>query len=203
MYTALRATSKTLIAYLRQCFEEDLYLKQFFKSSDGGNMTVSLNTPHEMTLNQAEGLSVWLYRLVRDEERLNAPPERVNMTQLRRAPLPVRLHYLITPIVNTKTDVTPETEQAILGKVLQGFYEHPTFRGVDLQDDLSGTLSELTVRLESLSLDEITKVYDALERSYQLSLSYEVGVVYIYASSEPEKGAPVRTVMPDSGIIVS
>jgi hypothetical protein len=164
---------------------------------------VSLNTPQEMTEGGIEGLSVWLYRVVRDEERLNAPYERLNRTQLRRPPLPLRLHYLITPVVNTQAQGTLETEQAILGKVLQVFYEHPTLRGAELKEGLNRTQSEITVRLESLSLDDMTKIYDALLRSYQLSVSYEVSVVYIYPETEPENVSPVQVVMPDVGVIVS
>ncbi len=134
---------------------------------------------------------------------MNAPYERISATQLRRPPLPLRLHYLITPVINTTSNSTPETEQAILGKVLQSFYEHPTFRGTELQDGLLNTQSEITVRLEALSLDDIAKVYDALNRSYQLSISYEVTVVYIYPSIEPESVTPVQVVMPDTGTIVT
>ncbi len=165
-------------------------------------MVVSLNTPQEMTDNQTEGLSVWLYRVIRDEERLNAPPERISNNQLKTPPLPMRLHYLVTPIVNSRTVTSPETEQAILGKVLQAFYDHSTFAGVDLQDDFSGTILELRVRLEPLSLEETTRIYDALEGPYRLSVSYEVSVVYIYSAIEPESLSPVQVVMPEYGLIV-
>ena len=197
MYTALRATSLTLAQYLRQLLQADLF--------SGGTMDVYLKTPQEMTDNNAEGLSLWLYRLVRDEERLNAPPERLSNNQLKYPPLPVRLHYLITPMVISKSKDTHngEMEQAILGKVLQALHGHPTFSGVDLQDDLSGTNFELRVRLEPLSLEETTRIFDALEGPYQLSVSYEVSVVYIDAAIEPESISPVQVVMPEYGVIVS
>lgn len=201
MYTALRATSKTLADYLEKQFNADLHLSMFF---GGGTMVVSLNTPKEMIDRTGEGLSVWLYRVIRDEERLNAPPFRRDFTSLERAPLPVRLHYLITPIVNTTNAVAgPETEQVILGKVMQILHDHPTFRGADLQDDYIGTEVELNVRLESLNLEEITRVWDALEGSYQLSISYEVSVVNIESEIEPEKVAPVIVALPEHGVIVS
>ena len=65
MYTALRATSQTLAAYIRQRLEADPNLAPFFGSS--GTMVVSLNTPQEMTQPPAQqGVSVWLYRVIRD-----------------------------------------------------------------------------------------------------------------------------------------
>jgi hypothetical protein len=203
MYTALRATSQTLAEYLRQRLEADANLGSFFSSSLGGTMVVSLNTPQEMADNDTEGLAVWLYRVVRDDQRLNAPPERIDGNQLRRTPLPVRLHYLVAPITSSGAEASPETEQVILGKVLQAFHDHPKLRGTDLQDDFRGTTLELNVRLEPLSLEEITRVWDALDRSYQLSVSYEVSVVYIYSEREPDDIAPVEVVLPEFGLIVS
>jgi Pvc16 N-terminal domain len=197
MYTALRATSRTLAKFLETKFQADPLLSGFF----GGGMVVSLNTPQEMNEKPAEGLSVWLYRVIRDEQRLNDPPVRLSPTELQPPPLPVRLHYLVTPVTSERFG-DPETEQIILGKVLQVFYSHPILRGIDLQAEFSGTEVELRMRLEPMSLEEITRVWDALEGSYQLSVSYEVSVVNITPELEPERVAPVEIAMPEYGLIV-
>jgi hypothetical protein len=197
MYTALRATSRTLAKFLETKFQADPLLSGFF----GGGMVVSLNTPQEMNEKPAEGLSVWLYRVIRDEQRLNDPPVRLSPTELQPPPLPVRLHYLVTPVTSERFG-DPETEQIILGKVLQVFYSHPILRGIDLQAEFSGTEVELKMRLEPMSLEEITRVWDALEGSYQLSVSYEVSVVNITPELEPERVAPVEIAMPEYGLIV-
>jgi hypothetical protein len=204
MYTALRATSQTLAAYIQQRLEADPNLAPFFGSS--GNMAVSLNTPQEMTQNTPpqQGVSVWLYRVIRDEQRLNTPPERLGPNQLRYPPLPLCLHYLVTPIIDSNDSrAGPEVEQTVLGKVLQIFHDHPRLRGTDLRDDFSGTTIELHVRLEPLTLEEITRVWEALDSSYQLSVSYEVSVVNIASAMEPESVSPVQVVLPEYGVIVS
>jgi hypothetical protein len=200
MYTALRATSLTLSEYIRQRLNTDPSLALLF---GGGSMVVSLNTPQEMIENQTQGLSIWLYRVVRDDERLNAPSQWVIPNQLRRTPLPIRLHYLITPITSKGPNTDPVTEQVILGKVLQTFYDHPTLHGTDLQNDFIGTTVELNVRLEPMGLEEVTRIWEALEGSYQLSVSYEVSVVYISSEKEPEDRAPVTVVIPNYAVIVS
>jgi hypothetical protein len=200
MYTALNATSKTLAKYLEGRLQADANLKTFFS---GGNLVVSLNTPQEMKDKNTEGVSVWLYRVKRDSERLNDPPERVSWNQLRPPPLPLCLHYLITPITEKKQGAGPETEQLILGKVLQAFHSHPVLRGADLQADFIGTMVELHVRLEPMGLEEITRVWEALEGSYQLSVSYEVSVVNIEAETQPEKVSPIVVALPEYGVIVS
>jgi Pvc16 N-terminal domain len=205
MYTALRATSQTLAAYIRQCLEADPNLAPFFTSGVGGNMVVSLNTPQEMTQTPPQqGVSVWLYRVIRDEQRLNAPPERLGPNQLRYPPLPLCLHYLVTPVIdNNGNGAGPELEQTVLGKVLQIFHDHPRLRGTDLRDDFSGATVELHVRLEPLTLEEITRIWEGLHSSYQLSVSYEVSVVNIASAMEPESVSPVQVVLPEYGVIVS
>ncbi len=202
MYTAIAGTSLTLAQYIRQSLESDFNLKLLFNPADGGTMVVSLSTPEEMTENATEGLSVWLYRVVRDDERLNDPPQRLGRGETRKAPLPLRLHYLVTPTVANSNPTGTETEQTILGKVLQVLYDHSTLSGADLQGDLSGTRLQLTARLESMSLEEITKVWYALERSYELSVSYEVTVVYI-DSELMESVSPVKVLLSEPGVIVS
>lgn len=198
MYTALRASSRTVAKFLEARFQADPLLSGFF----GGGMVVSLATPQEMNEKPAEGLSVWLYRIIRDDQRLNDPPVRISPTELRPPPLPVRLHYLITPVTNEQTG-DPETEQLILGKVLQLFHSHPVLAGADLQAEFAGTEVELRVRLEPLMLEEITRVWEALDGSYQLSVSYEVSVVNIMPELEPEQVSPVTISMPEHGLIVS
>jgi Pvc16 N-terminal domain len=197
MYTALRATSRTLAKFLESKFQADPLLSGLF----GGGMVVSLNTPQEMNEKPAEGLSIWLYRIIRDDQRLNEPPVRVSATELQASPLPVRLHYLMTPVTNEQTG-DPETEQLILGKVLQLFHSQSVLRGTDLQAEFSGTEVELKVRLEPLTLEEITRVWEALEGSYQLSVSYEVSIVNIMPELKPERVTPVEIAMPEYGLIV-
>ena len=202
MYTALRATSLTLVEFLRQRFAADAVLGPMFDPIMGGPMVISLNSPQEMVDDNLQGVSVWLYRVVRDEERLNAAPERIAPGQLRRVPLPVRLHFLVTPITTLGGGFGPESEQVFLGKVLQSFHDHALLRGTDLRDDFTGTTVELTVRLETLGLDQISLVWEALEGSYQLSVSYEVSVVYIQSELEPAAVSPVEVALPEFGVIV-
>jgi hypothetical protein len=200
MYMALRATSRTILHYLETQFKADDLLSSHF---NGGGMVVSLNTPQEMTEKPAEGISVWLYRVIRDDQRLNDPPVRLSATELQPPPLPLRLHYLMTPVTNKKTG-DPETEQLMLGKVLQSFHSHPVLRGTDFQQtEFEGTEVALKIRLEPMTLEEITRVWEALAESYQLSVSYEVSVVNIDTALQPEQVAPVKEVLPEYGLIVA
>jgi hypothetical protein len=184
MITALRATSQTLAAMLRARFLAEPSLAALFGA---GGATVSLATPDEMVRRREIGLSIWLYRVIRDDLTLNRQEERSSFGTFRRVPLPLRLHYLLTPMLSSSADQAPETEQHILGAVLQTFHDHQSLAGADLAGDFAGTSTELHVHLESLALDEITRIWDSLERSYQLSVSYEVSLVEV-SSRRPDLG---------------
>jgi hypothetical protein len=201
MYTALFATSQTLADFLQNRLENDPNLRTFFNSGLGGTMVVSLRNPEEMADRNEQGLSLWLYRVTRDEDRLNDPMERITPSLFREPPLPLRLHYLFTPVVDASTANNAEIEQRVLGKVLQSLYGHPLFRGTELSSDFSGTDTELRVRLEPMSVEDATRIWNALEQPYQLSISYEVTLVKI-DSEIFESNTPVTEVIPDYGVIV-
>jgi hypothetical protein len=202
MFQALNATSTTLVEYLQTSIDADPFFGTPGHPWRDRNMRVRLQTPSEMTESTTdEGISFWLYRVVRDEERLNDPARRVSPTLLRPPPLPVRLHYLLTPITNRANDGDPDTEQYALGKAMQLLYSKPRFRGADLRGQFAGTDLEFFVRLESLSLDEITRVWEGLNGEFQLSVSYEVSVVEIDAALEPESLTPVLVSLPEIGIV--
>lgn len=199
MITAIRATSRTIADFLQEEFAQDPDLGASF--SGAGTMRVYLNTPAQMTGSRS-GLSVWLYRVTRDEATLNRPPERVSPTQVRPAPLPVRLHYLLTPNIGSNAVDSPETEQVILGKALQALHDRPQLSGVDLKDDFEGTRAVVTSRFEGLTIDELARIWDALATSYRTSVSFEVTVVDIESPLRDESGPPVRLPLVEPVVIV-
>ena len=100
MYQALHATSATLQQYLTAQIKADTFLYAPTSPFRARSMAVVLNTPKEMDDNHQEGVSLWLYRIVRDEDRLNDPPRRIAPNLVQPTPLPLRLHYLVTPLTS-------------------------------------------------------------------------------------------------------
>jgi hypothetical protein len=201
MYQALQSTSLTIAGLLRRWLENDPVLSAFFNSGSGGTLVVSINNPQEMARAHEEGVSLWMYRVLRDADRLNQPNTRLNPSQSRFPSLPLRLHYLVTPFVRAGQTNSAELEQLVLGKVMQTFHDHPRFRGADLEGDLAGSTQEFQVSLESLLLEDIARVWNALNQPYQLSVSYEVAILNI-DSEVIEPVAPVQSAEPVTGIIV-
>jgi hypothetical protein len=202
MYQALHATSVTLRQFITAQIMADAFLSGPTAPFTTRGMSVSLQTPTEMTDAGREGISLWLYRVMRDDQRLNDPERRINPTTFARRPLPMRLHYLVTPITTRENLGDPDTEQYLLGKVLQSFHTRPLLRGADLGGELAGSDAELRVRLETLELDQISLVWDALEGAYQLAVSYEVTLVDIDSARQPDQRTPVVEVVADIGPIV-
>jgi hypothetical protein len=202
-YRAINSTTLTLVDLLAAKFIADPLLRPFFDSGLGGGLVVSARTPQEMADNDEGGLSVWLYHITRDPELLNMPPRRIGPDTWENRPLPLRLHYLMTAVANgsESTSNDPGLEQFIIGKVLQTLHDTPTLQGALLRGDLVGSGSSLAVRLEPMGLEEITRVWDALESSYQLCVSYEVSLVLVASDKEAERIAPVTSAEPEYGVI--
>jgi hypothetical protein len=203
MYTALFSASTALSSYLRARLQALPAPGLGF--GGGGTRVVVLNTPHELREEvKQEGLSVWLYRIERDDMRLNEPPERLPGDLLRPPPLPLRLHYLLTPVTFKGTGgAAPDVEQKMLGLVMQALHTKPILQGADLQQtDLEGTDAQLHVRLEALALDELSRVWEALEGSFTLAVSYEVTLVNIDTALQPLRVSPVRIALPEVAVIV-
>jgi hypothetical protein len=201
MHTRLFSVSETLRKLLEDSMMADTGvggLAGFFGSA---NSLVSLATPEEM-MPSKQGLSVGLYRVERDEQRLNNPPTLRPVgggrVELLPPPLPLRLHYLMTPLAKD----SPDTEQKILGRVLQAFHSQPIVSGATLQGDLTGTDAEIQVHLEAMSLDEVARVWEALQGSYQLSVSYEVTLANIDSIALLERSSLVESVRPEAALVV-
>ena len=206
MKTAIRDCSASLRTLLQSELEHDIDLSPYFNPLDPapdaiGTMGVSLNNPEEFRDADLEGVSIWLYLVERDPETLNQPQRRYAADQLTQRPLPLRLHYLVTPQVDhKKRAAATELEQLVLGKILQVFYDTVSLTAGRLVNTLSGRPFEFFVRLEPLSLEQITRVWDALDRPYELCVSYEVSIVPIESAMQPERIVPVDVAMPQMGL---
>jgi hypothetical protein len=115
---------------------------------------ISLKSPADLANDVSVRLSIYLYRVVEDPFTKNQFPVYGNGAQLRKAPLTLDLFYLITPLVGE-----PRDQQIVLGKVLQVLYD-------------------------PVSLEETTRVWQALELSYRLSVCYVVRVAIVDSTRE-------------------
>lgn len=198
MSTALLATSQSLQAVLLAALQADAVLSALFPPL--GSSVVSLATPDGMVELDQTGVSVWLYRVMRDEQLLNQPPRRLPPDRLQAVPLPMRLHYLVTPMMRGNAgDPAPETDQHVLGAILRSFHRQPILSGAALAGSLRGTDRQIRINLESPGLEELARVWDTLDQPYRVSLCYEVSVVEVESDRPEGYGPPVMQSEPAVG----
>jgi hypothetical protein len=168
-FRAIASATETLVALLAKGLTG-------VADSLAGTFTVDARSPKQIrsmatSAGEERLLSVWLYRVVLDQGALNRLPGRSSPGQPPSLPLPIVLHYLVTPLANEPKDV-----HAVLGLVLQVFDDQAVVRGADLKGSLRGDVDELRVTADVLSLEDHARIWEALGELDQTSLTYQVQV---------------------------
>ncbi len=127
-------------------------------------------------------LAVLLYELTEDASTRNRPMQRAAtpaQAMLRKPPMTLILRYMIVPFAGDRL-----TEQRMLGRAMQALYDNAILSGPDLQGSpapggLLGSADILAVTLDPLNVEERTRVWNAVQKPYRLSLCYQVRVANI------------------------
>lgn len=181
-YDALGAVGRTLEGVLKR----ELVGSPDFLTS---NPLVSHASPKALPAAPSQPtISLWLYRVDRNPDLVNYPRARAADDLLRRQPVPFDLHYLVTVAAASEG-----LEQRILGRVIQLLHDRSVIRGGMLDPELTDEPRELRLRLESLALDDLSRIWSALHADYRLSVGYHVSVVFLESGDEPIRSAPVLT----------
>lgn len=158
--------------------------------------TVSLAPPAKQN---ERTLSLWLYLVTENEHSRNRPDIVDKDGVIRPPPLALTLYYLATPGLTTNND-GPAADTAIsksanvLGVVLQTLHTRPV---VALSRDANKTAphieaasEELHLSLCRLSIEELARIWEALDHPYRLSICFKVNIVRI-ESLRSTVGKPV------------
>ncbi len=148
-----------------------------------------------------EGISLYLYRVATNTTRRNLPPHIGPDGRRYRPPLPLDLHYLLTPWARTAAK-----QQRLLGWSMRALEDTPILPAGLLNH--YGTEPETffpheTVELvcEPLSLQEIVNIWDAFKPNLQLSAAYVARMVAIDSAVEISEGPPAQTRVFDFGAV--
>jgi hypothetical protein len=134
-------------------------------------------------------VTLFLFEIAEDPTQRNRPPVRTNTppnVTTEKPPMALRLRYLVTA---WSGDLF--TDQRMLGRVLQVLYDDAVLSGPELQGGLSGTSQALKVTLAQLTLEERTRIWNAVHQPYRLSVVYDVRVVNLDAL-EQRTTAPIQ-----------
>ena len=153
-------------------------LEREMEKPPSGKYSVTLKSPVEdIEDKDSQGVNLFLYQILENAELRNQPWIREGNNRLRYPPLFLNLHYLIIPYAKTEKEV-----HRIMTETMRVFHDYSN------QDLSVGNkpANQLKIVLEPLSIEDIFKIWRALNRPYRLSASYCVQVARI--DSKKDKG---------------
>lgn len=174
-YTVIADVGDSMVEVLWQEIQGDPQVNGLIDNQS----RISLQSPFELREDESVRISVYLYRIVENPFTKNQYPVTGTGGRLRKPPLTLDLYYLVTPLLGT-----PFEQQTVLGKVLQVFYDRAIVEGTDLQGALLASGDPVHLVLNPVSLEEATRVWQALDMPYRLSVCYVVRVALVDSGRE-------------------
>jgi len=133
---------------------------------------IVFSNPTETARNSANRLSLWLYQVTENEFQKNQPVSPGGAHTLTRdPPLVLNLFFLVTPFAPSR-----EFDLLLLGTTMQTLYDSPI---VLLRNPQEEVFEDLRIVLCRLTLEELTRIWEALREPYRLSVCYQVRVSHI------------------------
>lgn len=173
-YTVIAAVSGVLRQILWDAFGPDPVINQLVPNENA----IVFRNPTETARDSANRMSLWCYRIEENEYVKNQPMlAGAGPDSERFPPLALNLYYLLTPFAPSG-----DADHLILGKAMQTLYDNGV---VLLQDPVAGVAEELRIVFCRLTLEELTRIWEALREPYRLSICYQVKVTRIESGREP------------------
>lgn len=172
----IRSVSEALRRILWDAISADVVTRTIV----GVREAIVLLNPTRTAQDSSNRLSLWLYQVIEDEFVKNQPrtpaevPDPADPRQRYRddfPPMAIDLMYLLTPFAPSG-----ESDHLLLGKSIQALYDNAsTF----VADPAAGVAEELRIVFHRHTLEELTRIWDALNEPYRLSVCYQVRVTRI------------------------
>jgi hypothetical protein len=154
---------------------------------------VTLNSP-AVIIPEKYHINLFLYKVVENHTLKNmdwhAKPGFPN--QLVPPPLALNLYYLMTAYHGADSPDCDAAVHNILGAAMRVFYENPVIPEKFLEGGLKGAREEIRIILNSLDMEELSKVWATFTTPYRLSVLYEVSVVQLESSAGLERAMAKR-----------
>jgi hypothetical protein len=167
--------------FIAQVTSQLVHLFRDLNVESGQGVSVPISPEHESPKELSNtganlSLSVWLYQVTENESAKNQALQRVNgggsQVDLVYPPLPLNLYYLLTPMMEDQL-----VAQRTIGRAMAVLHDNAIFN----VPDSSGSVQEMRVTLWPMDLEEITRVWEALQEPYRLSVCYQVRIARIHA----------------------
>lgn len=158
------------------CIKYDSAAIQIVSSQD----LISFSSPKTANTRGNKKLSIFLYNIVEETSAKNMPPRQDGSTKLATI-ASFALHYLVTPFTGNEKD-----DHALLEKIIQMLLAKPLIGIADGEINV-----ELVVKINSLSLDDLNRLWMALDTPLRLSVSLTVSSAESLHNSQTQITAAV------------
>lgn len=150
--------------------------------------------PDDDRVDGEDGVNLYLYRITESPFARNVdwPGYRTNPVSVKRPPLALTLHYLLTAYAKKSNGVAQDdiTAHQILGNAMAVLHEHPVLNDVHDSDfdsdidtqfaaELRNSFEKVKITPAPISMEEFSKIWTGLGKAYRLSVAYEVSLVQI------------------------
>ncbi len=174
-YTVLADVGASIVKVLWQEIQVDPQVNALIDNEN----RISLRSPFELKDDDSVRISIYLYRIAENPFTKNQFPVEGTGGRWRKPPLSLDLSYLVTPLLGT-----PFEQLTVLGKVMQVFYDRAVIEGADLEGALAAAGEPVHLALNPVSLEENTRVWQALDLAYRLSVCYLARVALVDSVEE-------------------
>ncbi len=150
-------------------------------------------------------INVFLYQTLPNSALRNQDiPNRVKPGETGKLPLALNLYYLITAYGQDYDDIL---SHRLLGTAMRVLHDRAILKPEDIkaalaQSNLHQQIERIRITPQSLSLDDVSKLWTTFQTQYRISAAYEVSVILIDSSLPVKAPLPVLTRgSEDKGII--
>jgi hypothetical protein len=145
-----------------------------------GDFSVTLDSPASLKSggeSQPAKINLYLYQVLENSFAKNQEWTTLDSGDQQFPPLSLDLYYLLTPYAADTVSA-----HRVLSQAMQVLHDHPNLAEDDLPPALRLTLDRLSLSLQPMKLEELTRIWNSLQATYRLSVSYRVSVVPIRSS---------------------
>ena len=171
------------------------------QGKESAGVSVTTRPPDEARSDNGNGnqVNIFLYHTELNEAWRNRDmPRQVQPGELGHPPLALRLYYLITAYGASDDEIAAHR---VLGRAMANLHDHPILGPEEFRDanaalvgsNLHEQIERVRITPQSLTLDDMYKLWSSFQSAYRPSTAYQVSVVLIESERAALAPLPVLT----------
>ena len=138
---------------------------------------IEISSPLSQDVDYIVGL--YLYDIVEDVQVTTPRLIERGRAELQKPPRPYALYYMVFINGSSQMGLKAPDIQKIIGRVAQIVNDNSSVRPNELQSWLTSQEPPITLTQAKISLEEKVRVWQAINKPYQISLFYKAAPVYL------------------------